>query len=433
MIYGKWNSHKRIRCLVTFLVLASVGVWGQPTVSVISAAPIGSIVPGQSVTMGVTATGSQLGYQWMLNGANLPGAVAATYALNMVGAADRGVYQVHVTGSGGAVTMDMGTLVVSTSDAKIASLSGRANVGIGSNVMIIGFVSKGDANSTNKNILLRGMGPALTRMGGMMMSGLLANPLLTVYDNQSRPMVSNRGWMHAPAPTTGSSASPVLANPRSATMDMMTTLGAFAPLNGSTDSALLMTPPLGLCTAILSDANSASGVGLVECYDADSVMNNGANSARLIAVSARSSVGLDTNILIAGFVIADGPSHLPETVVIRAMGPGLTPLGVSGALARPTMTLYDNNSKPIASNSGWGTAPVIATGSGASPVQAGIGMASMSVMNGAGMLPFSAGSADCALVATLTPGLYSVVVSGMPDSTNQPTTGVCSVEVYELR
>ncbi len=419
--------------LVALFALISLRAWAQPSVAVVTAAPAGMMQLGNSVSMGVSATGSQLSYQWKLNGTNIPGATSATYSLKMVGAADRGTYQVMVTGSGGTVTVEMGTMAVSQSDAKLASLSGRANVGIGGNVMIIGFISKGDGTSTNKNIMLRGMGPALSSMGGMMMSGLLANPVLTVYDSQRMPMASDMGWMNSPTRATGSGASTVQPNTRPATMDMMKALGAYPPSNGSSDSALLMTPPLGLCTAILSGVNDGTGVGLVECYDADAVTNNAANTARLIALSARSYVGTGDNALIAGFVIAAGPSGLPHTVLLRAMGPGLTPLGVSGVLASPTMTLYDNNSKPIASNIGWGNAPVMAVGNGSSPVMASIEQATMGVMNGAGMSPFDVGSADCAMVAILPPGLYSVVVSGLPDSTHPQTTGVCIVEVYELR
>lgn len=433
MNMSKHSNHPaRILGAVAFLFLGLIPVWSQPAVTVVAGAPAGTIMPGQAVVMGVTATGTQLGYQWKLNGTNIPGATAATYSLKMAGAADRGTYQVVVTGSGGVVTMDMGTIAGSPSDAKLVNLSARAGVGAGGNVMIMGFVTQGDANATNKNMLLRGMGPALTGMGGMM-SGLLANPVLTVYDSQSKPMASDMGWMNALSRATGSGASTVTANVRAATMDMMNAVGAYAPASGSTDSALMMSPPLGACTAILSDANNVSGVGLVECYDADGVLNNGTNTARLMNLSARAWVGTGANVLIAGFVVAAGPAGLPETVLLRAMGPGLASLGVDGVLAGPTMTLYDSNSKPIASNTGWGNAPVMAGGNSASPVLAGIGAATMGVMTRIGAFSPVEGSADCALVATLPPGSYTVIVSGLPDNAGRPMTGVCLVEVYELR
>ena len=56
------------------------------------------LVAGASAAFSVTATGSQpLAYQWRLNGVEIPGATAATYALNNVQPADAGDYSVVVS------------------------------------------------------------------------------------------------------------------------------------------------------------------------------------------------------------------------------------------------------------------------------------------------------------------------------------------------
>lgn len=186
---------------LALLAVAPRVALGQPAVSVVAAAPSAPVASGQSVTMSVSATGSSMTYQWKLDGANIPGAIGASYVLPMVGAADRGSYQVVVTGAGGATTVDMGSLAVMSSDARLMNLSGRAMVGSGSDVMIAGFVSRGDASSTNKNILFRGMGPALGWMG-MSRGSVLANPVLTIYDGQSSPMGGNMaGRMRPRAPS----------------------------------------------------------------------------------------------------------------------------------------------------------------------------------------------------------------------------------------
>lgn len=417
---------------LALLALAPRVALGQPTVSIVAAAPSGSVKPGQSVTMSVVATGSSMTYQWKLDGANIPGATGASYVLPMVGAADRGSYQVAVTGAGGTTTVDMGSLAVMSSDARLMNLSGRAMVGSGSDVMIAGFVSRGDASSTNKNILFRGMGPALGGMG-MSSSGVLANPVLTIYDGQSSPMGSNMGWTNVPTRMTGSGASRVQADMRSATQGMMSAVGAFTTGMGSADSALMMNGPHGAYTAMMSGNNNSTGVGLVECYDADAALGNGTNTARLVNMSVRADVGTGTNTLIAGFVMNGGPSGTPGTVMIRAMGPALAALGVNGAMPVPTMMLYDGNSRPIASNSGWGNGPMMATGSGASTTRAGMVPAMMNVMARMGAFPPAAGSADCAMVATLPAGAYTVVVSGLPDSAGRPMTGVVLCEIYEVQ
>lgn len=407
--------------------------FGQPAVSITASAPTAPVPPGQSVTMGVSATGSPVTYQWKLNGTDIPGATATSYTLVAAGAADRGPYQVVATGSGGSTTAEIGTLAVMTSDARLVNLSARGMVGTGGNVMIAGFVSQGDTSSTNKNILMRGMGPALGGMGGMMQSGMLTSPVLTVYDGQSNAMAADTGWMNAPVRATGGGASTVPATMQTATLSMMNAVGAFAPTAGSADSALMMNAPFGAYTAVMSGSNNSSGVALAECYDADQALGNGANSAYLINMSARANVGAGDNALIAGFVIAAGPSGNSATVLLRAMGPALSPLGVAGALSSPSMTLYDSGSKPIATGSGWSVAPVMATGGGASTVRAGIEPASAKMMTQVGAFPPAAGSADCALIATLPPGAYSVVVSGLPDNSGKPMTGVVLVEVYNVR
>lgn len=214
---------------------------------------------------------------------------------------------------------------------------------------------------------------------------------------------------------------------------MMNAMGAFAPATGSGDSALMMNAPFGAYTAILSGTNRANGIALAECYDADKAFGNELNTARLINMSARAFVGPGANALIAGFVIAPGPSGAPCTVVLRAMGPALTAMGVTGVLTNPSMTLYDANSRPIAGNSGWTNGPVMTTGAGASTTRAGIEPAMSDLMAQVGAFPPATGSADCALVATLPPGAYSLAVTGLPDSSGRPTTGVALIEVYELR
>lgn len=400
-------------------------VFAQPVVSVVNAAPTGSVVPGQMVSMGVAATGSSLGYQWQLNGTNVPGATAGTYTM-MTGAADAGTYQVVVTDSGGSTTVAMGTLTLMASDARLMNLSARGMAGTGANAMITGFVSAGDP-STTKNMLIRGMGPSLAGMMGGMTSGLLSNPMLTLYDGQSRPMGGDMGWTNAP---TASGGSPVRATLMPATMSMMTALGAFAPTSGSADSALMMSGPPGLYTAVINGANGMSGIALAECYDADALAGATNTGARLINMSARANVGSGNNALIAGFVIGAGPSGNPITVLIRAMGPSLTALGMTGVLMNPTLTLYDANSKPIAANTGWTNLPSVSTGPTASPVHAGVEAATTSIMSRVGAFGPMAGSTDSAMVATLPPGSYSAVVT---DGSGQNLTGIALVEVYEIK
>ncbi len=140
--------------------------------------------------------------------------------------------------------------------------------------------------------------------------------------------------------------------------------------------------------------------------------------AQPVNISTRAFVGTGSQVLVAGFVISGTTS---ETVLIRGVGPTLTQYGVAGVLSNPILTLFDSTSTAIASNAGWGTAPV----AGQSAVSVGLQAASPSVMSGVGAFALPLGSADSAMVVTLPPGAYTAQISGA-----HGITGVALVEVY---
>ncbi len=77
----------------------------------ISTQPMNATAPGNgSVTLGVTATGGGLSYQWRLNGTNLAGATSSTLTLNSLNASQAGVYTVVVSNAAGSVTSSAATL-----------------------------------------------------------------------------------------------------------------------------------------------------------------------------------------------------------------------------------------------------------------------------------------------------------------------------------
>lgn len=117
--------------------------------------------------------------------------------------------------------------------------------------------------------------------------------------------------------------------------------------------------------------------------------------------------------LIAGFVVTEQSRR----VLIRAVGPALTPLGVANALADPRLTLYRSDAPA-------GTPPVEANGDWSLRADAA---ATEQAAASAGAFPLMAGSKDAALVVELPPGGYTVQV--------EPETGgggVALVEVYRL-
>jgi CubicO group peptidase (beta-lactamase class C family) len=268
----------------------------------------------------------------------------------------------------------------SGSRARLANLSLRSAAGAGDQALILGFVVAGGS----KNLLIRGVGPALTQFG---VSGVLANPQLGVYSGGT-VLLTNDNWESAQAAEKASAAVGV---------------GAFALPAGGRDADVLPTLGTGAYTAQVSGVGGATGIALLELYDAA-----GASTARLVNASARTQVGTGANVLIAGFTIA-GPAA--KTVLIRAVGPTLASFGVAGALADPTLTVLSSRG-PLATNDNW------STGSGAA-----VGQAAGAV--GAFALP--SGSLDAALLLSLAPGSYTAQVGGVRD-----TTGVALVEVYDV-
>jgi hypothetical protein len=121
-------------------------------------------------------------------------------------------------------------------------------VGTESNVEIGGFVVRG---SQPEKVLIRAVGPTLSEFG---VTGLLAQPSLSVVDSSGNTVATNTGW------SNNSDAAAISFESEAA--------GAFSLSSGSADCALLLTLPPGAYTAVVSGANGTSGVALVEVYQA---------------------------------------------------------------------------------------------------------------------------------------------------------------------
>ncbi|HEY4990081.1 MAG TPA: hypothetical protein VII09_09755, partial [Opitutaceae bacterium] len=350
---------------------------GYPDITV---QPVGGpLASGGSLTLSVGVTGDgPFSYQWMLNGVPIPGATGPTYAASVSGA-----YSVSI--SNPVATAVSGSVLVGVEN-RLINVSTRAIVQTGGAIAIAGFVIHGPAG-VPKQVLIRGVGPALAEFS---VSGILANPTITLFGPTNTEMASNTGW--------GSNADPTQIAAVSAEV------GAFALPAGSADSAMLAALTPGSYSVELSGVGSTTGVGLVEVYEVDT-----SDSSLLVNISTRAEVGTGANVLIAGFVVH---GTQPATVLVRAVGPSLSAFGVTGVLAQPILTLFDSTGTSFAGNTGWGTNADTAR------------IVSVSSEVGAFALP--SGSADSALVLTLAPGTYSAEVTGVGGS-----TGIALVEVYQ--
>jgi hypothetical protein len=260
---------------------------------------------------------------------------------------------------------------------RFLNLSARARAGTGASTFITGFVI---ANGTQKQLLARAVGPTLTTFG---VTGALADPLLRI-SRDGAVVAENDNW--------AGNAAVAAAAART---------GAFPLAAASADSALLTTLSAGAYSTLVT-GGSGTGVVLTEIYAADS--NVTSQDQHFVNFSVRAEAGAGDNVLIVGFVVG---GETPQNILLRAVGPGLTQFGIQGALADPRVQLY-RDGQVIAANEDL-------TASAAEAAAR------------AGAFPLPAGSKDAALVFSVTPGAYSVILSGASG-----TTGVALLEVYEV-
>ena len=127
---------------------------------------------------------------------------------------------------------------------------------------------------------------------------------------------------------------------------------------------------------------------------------------QLLNISTRGPVQTDDNILIAGFVVG-GIGPVGTQIVVRALGPSLTPLGVANALQDPVLEVRDASGTLLVSNDNWKDAPA----ANAAP-------ASLQPTN----------DKESAVSITLRGGSFTAIVRGANNS-----TGTALVEVYNLQ
>ncbi|HKP05284.1 MAG TPA: SBBP repeat-containing protein [Chthoniobacterales bacterium] len=159
-----------------------------------------------------------------------------------------------------------------------------------------------------------------------------------------------------------------------------TTIGAF-------DTRLAMGDSDAFITKI---SETAQPVGLNPC------------PSDLLNLSTRLGVLPGNGALIAGFIITGNDL---KRVIIRGLGPSLSSNGVQGALADPTLDLFDSNQRLIVSNDDWITNRAEVEATGIPPTN----------------------DRESAIVVELSSGAYTAVLRGQNNG-----TGIGVVEVYDL-
>ena len=257
-----------------------------------------------------------------------------------------------------------------TAPAQLQNISSRLLIQTGNNVGIAGFVIGGPEA---KKLLIRGLGPTLTQFN---VTGVMPNPMLKLYDGNGSLITTNDDWK--------------------STQEAAIAATQLAPQN-DVEAAILATLQPGAYTVIQSDASAATEVGLLEIYDLNPLA-----SSRLLNLSTRGLVQIGAQALIAGCSVAADSND----VLVRALGPSLSTLGVDNALADPVVTLYDSNANVIATNDNWKDSQ-------------------RSAVESTGLQPPN--DLDAAILARLSRGNYTAIVTGKNGS-----VGIGLVEIYAV-
>ena len=257
---------------------------------------------------------------------------------------------------------------------RLANISTRMPVLTGNNVLIGGFIIEGD---TAKTVVVRARGPSLLPFG---LTNALLNPMLQLVRSSDQAQIAvNDNWQSA------ANAADIQAS-------------GFAP-SEALESAIMVTLAPGAYSAIVTGAAGGTGIGIVEVFEVDQP------TTPLVNISTRGAVFTGNDVMIGGFVIQGSG---PQTVVVRARGPSLLPFGLTDALLNPMIQLIRSSDQAqIAVNDNWQSA------ANAADIQA------------SGFAPPEA--LESAILITLPPGAYSVILTGAGGA-----TGIAILEVFAL-
>lgn len=291
-----------------------------------------------------------------------------------------GTAQVTVTATDldGATVSQTFTVNVVAAPGRLVNISTRMQVRTGEEVLIGGFIMRGDAP---KRVLVRAIGPSLATEG-IPADEVLVDPQLELYDGAGNPIAVNDDW---------------------GTANKQDIIDTGVPPKSSKEAAILITLPanstgLGY-TAIVRGAANTIGVALVEVYDLDS-----GPGSTVLNIATRGRVGTqDDRVMIGGFFIGGTDS---KRILVRALGPSLANEGVVGELADPKLELRDAQGNLLQQNNDW-----------ESTQKAEIQASTLPPNN----------AKESALIRTMAPGPYTAIVRS-----NTSSAGVASVEVYQL-
>jgi len=361
-----------------------------------------SVASGSNVSFTVAASGSPVPtFQWKKDDVTIVGATSTTLTLNGVTSADAGSYTVVATNSVGSTTSSAASLTVAAAvptgvaptittqpAGQVVNLGGTATFSVvasgspvptyqwrkdgtalsGAVTETLTLTSVSSANTGTYTVVVTNASGSVTSSGAVL---ALAAATTTTPPTGATPPSPN-----TPAnDTTSSSSNPPASDttPSSPKTDVSETTNTTP--NTTTDTATPTVDPKPTATAV----------------------------SRLTNASIRAIGGQADQTLIIGFVVGDGN----KSVMIRAVGPGLSRYTSAATFTDPKLTIFDG-SKAIAANDNWGG-----------------GAELRDAFTKSGAFSLTNDSKDAALLTTLGPKGYTVQVNGTG-------AGMALAEIYDM-
>jgi uncharacterized protein (DUF1800 family) len=144
----------------------------------------------------------------------------------------------------GLALVEIYDLDLGTPTARLGNISTRGDVLTGDNVMIGGFIIRGDLS---KRTIVRVKGPTLS-LNGVPLAGRMMDPMVELHDGNGALMAQNDSWR--------------------STQESEIAASTVAPTDDR-EAAIVATLVPGNYTAVVRGTNNTTGIALVEMYDLD--------------------------------------------------------------------------------------------------------------------------------------------------------------------
>jgi hypothetical protein len=399
----------------------------EPASLSLAAAPVFTTHPAsQSAAVGATAafTASATGagtitYQWLKDGAALPGATTSTLIVTNVQTANLGSYSLVASNASGPTVSNPAQLTF-TLPPSFTLQPVSQSVAAGGTATFTGSAA-GTGLITYQWLKDGAAIPGATG-SALVVSNVQATSLgsyLLIASNAGGPTPSNVATLSFPQPPsfTTQPAAQVVAPGTVATFNALATGTGPITYQWRKDGATIA----GATTASLTVANVQAGnLGNYTLVATNAIGSSTSNPAaltfivsttgRLTNLSIRSGAGTGAQVLIVGLVIGGADTTGTKPLLIRGVGPALGGFGVPGFLVDPTLSVFSGTTV-VAANDNWAGDPQVT---------------SIGTQVGAFAFP-STTSRDAALYhAGLAAAAYTVQISGVGG-----TTGVALAEIYD--